>query len=97
MCQEEAKSTKDNHEEPEGHWRLFTLILLIHLIFHLLVETSYLTFIDDFSRKIWLYILKEKSEALDKFKEFIALAEKKNRNYLNTQIRQRMRVYFKPI
>ncbi|XP_074360337.1 uncharacterized protein LOC141700496 [Apium graveolens] len=36
----------------------------------------YLTFIDDFSRKIWVYIIKEKSEALDKFKEFKALAEK---------------------
>ncbi|XP_074350908.1 uncharacterized protein LOC141690146 [Apium graveolens] len=36
----------------------------------------YLTFIDDFSRKSWVYIIKEKSEALDKFKEFKALAEK---------------------
>ncbi|XP_074327754.1 uncharacterized protein LOC141665667 [Apium graveolens] len=38
----------------------------------------YLTFIDDFSRKSWVYIIKEKSETLDKFKEFKELAEKKS-------------------
>ncbi|XP_074346456.1 uncharacterized protein LOC141685242 [Apium graveolens] len=37
----------------------------------------YLTFIDNFSRKSWVYIIKEKSEALDKFKEFKALEEAK--------------------
>ncbi|KAH9681147.1 hypothetical protein KPL71_026853 [Citrus sinensis] len=35
----------------------------------------FITFIDDFSRKLWVYILKHKSEALDKFKEWIALME----------------------
>ncbi|KAH9648425.1 retrovirus-related pol polyprotein from transposon TNT 1-94-like protein [Citrus sinensis] len=35
----------------------------------------FLTFIDDFSRKLWVYILKHKSEALDKFKEWITLME----------------------
>lgn len=29
-----------------------------------------LTFIDDFSRYVWVYFLKQKSEVLDKFKEF---------------------------
>lgn len=28
------------------------------------------TFIDDYSRYIWVYFVKKKSEALDKFKEF---------------------------
>ncbi|KAK4258396.1 hypothetical protein QN277_007851 [Acacia crassicarpa] len=42
----------------------------------------YITFIDDFSRKAWVYILKEKSEALDKFKEFKAMAEKQSGQYL---------------
>ncbi|XP_074334286.1 uncharacterized protein LOC141671793 [Apium graveolens] len=42
----------------------------------------YLTFIDDFSRKSWVYIIKEKSETLDKFKEFKALAEKQSCHYL---------------
>ena len=38
----------------------------------------YLTFIDDFSRKSWVYIIKEKSEALEKFKEFKAMVEKQS-------------------
>ncbi|KAK8934943.1 hypothetical protein KSP39_PZI014634 [Platanthera zijinensis] len=36
----------------------------------------YITFTDDFSRKCWVYFLKEKAEALDKFREFKAMAEK---------------------
>lgn len=37
----------------------------------------YLIFIDDFSKKSWVYILKEKSETLDKFKEFKSMVENK--------------------
>ncbi|XP_061349454.1 uncharacterized protein LOC133294723 [Gastrolobium bilobum] len=44
----------------------------------------YITFIDDFSRKAWVYILKEKSEALEKFKEFKAMTEKQSGQYLKT-------------
>jgi hypothetical protein len=35
----------------------------------------YVSFIDDFSRKTWIYFLKEKSEVFSKFKEFKALVE----------------------
>ncbi len=35
----------------------------------------FVTFIDDFSRKIWLYALKTKGECFEKFKEFKALVE----------------------
>eukprot|EP00253_Pinus_taeda_P020721 PITA_20721 len=35
----------------------------------------YVSFIDDFSRNIWIYFLKKKSEVFDKFKEFKALVE----------------------
>jgi hypothetical protein len=35
-----------------------------------------LTFIDDFTSKTWLYFLSEKSQTLEKFKEFCALVEK---------------------
>ncbi|KAH9704361.1 Integrase catalytic domain-containing protein [Citrus sinensis] len=38
-----------------------------------------ITFIDDYSRKLWVYILKYKSEALDKFKEWTALMENQRR------------------
>ena len=41
----------------------------------------YLTFIDDFSRKGWVCILKEKSGAL-KFKEFKAMMEKQSGQYV---------------
>ena len=35
----------------------------------------YVLFIDDHSRKSWIYFLKAKSETFDKFKEFKALIE----------------------
>ncbi len=34
-----------------------------------------LIFIDDFSRKTWIYFLKSKDEVFGKFKEFKALVE----------------------
>lgn len=36
------------------------------------------TFIDDFSRKTWVYFLKHKSDAIDAFKEFKAYVEKQS-------------------
>ena len=35
----------------------------------------YVSFIDDFSRKTWIYFLKGKNEVFNKFKEFKALVE----------------------
>jgi transposase InsO family protein len=35
----------------------------------------FVTYIDDFSRKVWVYLLKSKGECLKKFKEFKALVE----------------------
>lgn len=35
-----------------------------------------MTIIDDYSRKMWLFILKEKSEAFARFKEWCVLVEK---------------------
>ncbi len=35
----------------------------------------FVTYIDDFSRKVWVYLLKSKAECLEKFKEFKALVE----------------------
>ena len=35
----------------------------------------YVSFIDDFSRKTWIYFLKNKDEVFSKFKEFKALFE----------------------
>jgi hypothetical protein len=38
----------------------------------------FLTFIDDYSRKTWVYFLKHKSETFEKFKEFKVLVEKQS-------------------
>lgn len=38
-------------------------------------DLYYVTFIDDHSRKTWLYLLKTKDEVFDKFKEFRAEVE----------------------
>ena len=35
----------------------------------------YVSFIDDFSRKTWIYFMKTKDEVFSKFKEFKALIE----------------------
>ena len=35
----------------------------------------YVSFIDDFSRKTWVYFMKNKDEVFNKFKEFKALIE----------------------
>ncbi|XP_003377993.1 retrovirus-related Pol polyprotein from transposon TNT 1-94 [Trichinella spiralis] len=40
----------------------------------------FLSFIDDFSRKSFVYFLKHKNEALPKFKDFIALVERQTSN-----------------
>jgi transposase InsO family protein len=37
----------------------------------------YFIFIDDYSRKCWIYFLKDKSDTFDKFKEYKAFIEKK--------------------
>ncbi|GMP36892.1 hypothetical protein CsSME_00008847 [Camellia sinensis var. sinensis] len=44
----------------------------------------FLTFIDDYSRKTWVYFLKRKSEAFSIFKEFKAFVEKQSRYYIKT-------------
>jgi hypothetical protein len=42
----------------------------------------FLTFIHDFSRKMWVYPLKAKSECFERFKEFKALAKKEVDSYI---------------
>lgn len=36
-----------------------------------------MTLIDDYSRKVWIFILKHKNEAFEKFKEWVAEQETK--------------------
>ncbi|KAK2370871.1 putative mitochondrial protein [Trifolium repens] len=53
------------------------------------IETStlggnryFMTCVDEFTRKIWIYLLKEKSEVFNEFKKFCALVERQCGNHL---------------
>ena len=43
----------------------------------------FLTFIDDLSRKVWVFMLKNKVDVFNVFKQFKAMVEKKQENLLN--------------
>ena len=44
------------------------------------VYSYYVSFIDDFSQKTWIYFMKGKNEVFGKFKEFKALVENLSEN-----------------
>ena len=44
----------------------------------------YVSFIDDFSRKTWIYFMKNKDEVFSKFKEFKALIENRTEKKIKT-------------
>jgi hypothetical protein len=44
----------------------------------------YAIFIDDYSRKCWIYFLKDKSDTFDKFKEYKSFIEKKTQKHIRT-------------
>jgi transposase InsO family protein len=44
----------------------------------------YAIFIDDCSRKCWIYFFKAKSDTFDKFKEYKAFIEKQGRKHIKT-------------
>jgi hypothetical protein len=76
---------KQNHVRfPFGATREKWIVELIHsdVFGHVLVSSIggylyYVSFIDDFSRKTWLYFLRNKSKVFIKFKEFKPLVENK--------------------
>ena len=47
----------------------------------------FITFIDDFSQKTWVYFLKEKSEAFEVLKKFKVMVEKKTETNQSCTIR----------
>ena len=46
----------------------------------------FMTFIDDYSRKTWVYLLKQESQAFDVFKFFKAMAEKESNKFIKVWI-----------
>jgi hypothetical protein len=57
---------------------LFTVICVVHFLLLFSGCKYFLTFIDDFSRRTWVYFLKLKSEVFDKFLAYKALVEKQS-------------------
>ena len=56
----------------------------------------YVSFIDDFSRKTWVYFMKNKDEVFSKLKEFKALIENHTEKQdQDLSIRQWRRIHFK--
>jgi len=67
---------------PSGGKRVKNILDLVHSDVFGPVKVSslgksmyYVSFIDDFSRNTWIYLLKKKSEVFEKIKEFKALVE----------------------
>ncbi|MCO5552992.1 hypothetical protein L7F22_006512 [Adiantum nelumboides] len=54
----------------------------------------YVTFIDDCSRKVWFYFMKEKSEVFTHFQNFKAMVEKQTRNFVQCLRSDRWEEYF---
>ncbi|KAL3508850.1 hypothetical protein ACH5RR_028251 [Cinchona calisaya] len=78
---------RQKHKDPfpkDKAWRAKKPLQLIHSDFCLVEVTSnggskyFITFIDDFSRKTWVYFLKNKSDACDVFKKFKYYLEKQS-------------------
>ena len=79
-----AKKHRDNF--PKGvSYRAKTQLEIVHIELCGPMQTKslggnyyFLTFIDDYSRKIWVYFLSTKSETFSKFKEFKAMVKKQS-------------------
>lgn len=57
---------------------MFMWIFRVRNEFNLMVEASiffFLSLVDDYSRKLWVYTLKSKDETFDKFKELRIMVE----------------------
>ncbi|KAJ0048663.1 hypothetical protein Pint_16358 [Pistacia integerrima] len=74
-----------------GTWRAQETLQLVHTDICGPLEPKsfggnryFITFIDDFSRKVWVYFLKEKSATFDVFKTFKAYSETESGNKLVT-------------
>ena len=88
--------------ERDSHERTSTPLELIHsdissLFHHMSVSQSKyaLTFIDDFSKYCWVYLLKHKSEVFDLFKVYRALVENQSGRRFNTLRSDNGGEYFK--
>lgn len=92
VCEECIVSKQPRSQFPKGQsWRAKKVLELLHSdICGPIKPTSnggkryLITFIDDFTRKIWVYFLQKKSEALDVFKNFKARVENETEKSIKT-------------
>jgi hypothetical protein len=75
-----GKNSKDTFPSSDNRSKEI-LDLYIHMCvdrcqFHLrVVDQYYMTFIDDYSRRTWIFFMKTKDEVFSRFREFKALVE----------------------
>ncbi|KAK2407959.1 putative mitochondrial protein [Trifolium repens] len=92
MCEDCIIGKQHRDSFPQGKaWRAEKILQLLHLdICGPINPTSngnkryFITFIDDYSRKIWVYFLQEKSEAFNVFKSFKVRVEKESGKCIQT-------------
>jgi transposase InsO family protein len=92
MCEDCIVGKQHRDSFPQGKaWRAEQILQLVHSdICGPINPTSngnkryFITFIDDYSRKTWVYFLQDKSEAFIIFKSFKARVEKEFRKYIQT-------------
>jgi hypothetical protein len=82
FCEHCIYGKKSRVRFPSGATRAYGILELVDSdVFGLVIVPSiggslyYVSFIDDFSRKTWIYFLRKKSKVFEKFKEFKALVE----------------------
>jgi hypothetical protein len=79
------------HSFPSSNSKAKGVLDIVHLDMCGLMSTTsisgyvyYVSFIDDYSCKTWIYLLKVKNEVFGKFKEFKALVENLKERNINT-------------
>ena len=91
FCESCVEGKQHRSQFPKSERRATMPLELVHSDVCGAIETSslgggryFLTFIDDYSRYIWVYILKNKSDVFAHFKEWKALVEKSTEQKLKT-------------
>jgi hypothetical protein len=77
LCKNINKSFPSSDNRAQGIFDLVHSDVCGPISSHSLIGCLYyVIFIDDYSRKCWIYFLNDKSDTLDKFKEYKAFIEK---------------------
>jgi len=77
VCTREEREESISKQQKQGQRNLrhHSLKCLWTNVSHLSMQVCYLSFIDDYSRKTWIYFLRSKDEVFKKLKEFKVIIE----------------------